>query len=225
MTQLLVQITSFLPIFLASPTMYAGMLLVMRDEEQFRSRAFWAYIGCALTVAAIGIIILLVGGATPQVKEPTTLSGVINIALGVLLFIAGVRRYFRKPEPGKEKKKKERKPSAGESHLKFVGVGFLLTVTNPTSLASFLASIKLTIDSGLEISQQFIALSVAWFYFTLPILIPLLLAVFVPAASAKFLNIADHILKKYGRYIVLVFIFALAIYLVKKGIDILNAVP
>jgi len=221
---LLAEISSFLPVFLASPTMYAGMLLVFNDQKNFRQRAFAAFIGCAVTVAVLGIFGILAGGQATHARQPTTASGVIDLVLAALLVLAGTRRFLKKPE--KEAKPKARKSEGpGKTHfLKFAGVGFLLTITNPTSLTAYLASIKLTLDSGLNATLQVVAVSIAGFYFTLPIFMPLMLAVFAPDTAAKFLAWADRMLKDYGRYIIIVIIYALAVYLAWKGIDTLRSV-
>ena len=201
------------------------MLLVLNDKEHFRSKAFAAFIGCAVTVAVLGVIGMLAGGAITVTREPTTRSGVIDLALGALLLFAGIRRFVKKPKPKKEKPKSAEGKAGGRSRmLKLIGVGFLLTITNPTSLASYLASIKLTLDSGLESSLQIIAVAVAGLYFTLPLLMPLLLAVFAPEKSAKFLDSVGRIFEKYGRYIILAIMLVLAAFLAKKGIDTLGAV-
>ncbi len=217
------QITAFLPIFLASPTMYAGMVLIMSSPNYTKLRVFAAWVGSAIAVLVIGVLAISLGGAATDPKEPTTISGIINLVLGIALILLTIWVLFRKkPKPEDEKKAKPPEdPAAGPKLFKYAFYGILLVVTNPTSLASYIASAKLTVDSGLETGQQVIAMSIAGIYFTLPVLIPLVLLLIAPAACRKFLDLADRILDKYGRYIVAVVLIIVGANMVQKGWSIL----
>lgn len=223
MTSLLSQITAFLPIFLASPTMYAGIVLIMSSPRHTRLRVFAALVGAVAAIIIIGVLAVGAGGAVTDPKEPTSLSGIINLILGFALILLSVRVFLKKRDP--EKKKKTRPvedASARPQLLKYAGYGILLVVTNPTSLTAYVASAKLTVDSGLEFTEQLIAMSVAALYFTLPILIPFVLLLVAPAVCRKFLDFADRILEKYGRYIIAVLLVAVGINMLQRGLDILR---
>ncbi|MFA6002197.1 MAG: GAP family protein [Thermoleophilia bacterium] len=223
MTSLLSQITAFLPIFLASPTMYAGMVLIMSSTRHTRLRVFAALVGCVLAVIVIGVLAVGAGGAATDPKEPTSLSGIINLILGFALILLSVRVLMKKSKSGKVKKTRPVEDASARPKLvKFAGYGILLVVTNPTSLTAYLASAKLTVDSGLEATQQLIAMSVAALYFSLPILIPLILLLVAPTVCRKFLNLAERILDKYGRYIIAVLLVIVGLNMIQRGLDILR---
>lgn len=204
--------------------MYAGMVVIMSSTSYTRLRVVAAWVGSAAAVIVIGAIAVSVGGAATDPKEPSSLSGIINLVLGIALILLVVWVLFRKkPRPENEKKAKPPEdPTAGPKFFKYVFYGILLVVTNPTSLASYFTSAKLTVDSGLEASKQVIAMSVAGLYFTLPVLIPLVLLFIAPAACRKFLDLADRILDRYGRYIVAVFLVAVGANMIQRGLDILT---
>lgn len=224
MTELLSQISAFLPIFLASPSVYAGVLLILSSQHYPRGRAFAAWAGSALIAIVIGILAVSAGNAATDPRQPSALSGAINLVLGAVLFFFGIWRLVRMPKKksSQEEKTGARAPSPEPHLLKYMSIGILLTVTNGTSLASYLAAAKLTVDSGLERVEQAIAMAVAALYYTLPLLWPLLLALVAPQASSRFLLAADRIIKRYGRYIMGVILILLGIYLAKKGLDILG---
>ena len=223
MSSLLAQISSFLPIFLASPTMYAGMILIMSSPTHTRLRVFAALIGSVAAIAAIGVVALAVGGTTGTMGK-STFSGIVDLILGSALLLLTLWVLLRR-KPRHKAEKKARRPedaAAGPGFLKYAFYGIVLVVTNPTSLASYFASAKLTLDSGLPGGQQSMAMLLAGFYFTLPVLIPMILLLIAPGLCRKFLDLAQRVLAKYGRYIVVLFLIYVGINLISKGIGILS---
>ena len=224
MNSLSLQIIAFLPVFLASPTMYAGVVLIMSTGVHTRLRIVAAFVGTVLAVIVVGAIAIAVGGATSSPRGPSTLSEIIDIVLGTILILLAAWVLFRK-KPRAGKKKNEKSGEEGDSSpqfFKYTGIGILLVVTNPTSLTALFASAKLTVDSGLATSDQLIAMLLAGLFFTLPVLIPLVLILVAPAACRKFLDAANRILDRYGRYVIAVILVLLGINLIQKGLEILG---
>lgn len=223
MVSLLSQISAFLPLFLASPTMYAGMVLIMSSPAHPRLRVFAVWTGAAAAVAVIGVVAVSAGGAATDPKEPSSLSGIINLVLGLTLLLLAVRVLLKKSGRKREKKiRPEADATAGPRFFRYAFYGILLVVTNPTSLASYLASAKVTVDAGLASTQQLAAMTVAGLYFTLPVLIPLVLLLLTPAACRRFLDIANRVLDRYGRYIIAVMLVAVGANMLKRALDILG---
>jgi len=201
--------------------MYAGILLVLSSPNRPRTRGLIALLGCFLTAVVIGTVAVSAGEASSSVREPTTTSAMIDILLGVVLIALGIKNIFKPRQQENKKPKRTGGASTGLRPVKFFGIGIVLTITNPTSMASLLTSAKLTVESGLDSVQQTLAMLMAVVYVTLPILIPLGIAFAAPATSTKFLEWVNRILKKYGRWIMAVFLFLVGIYLIKKGVDVL----
>lgn len=197
--------------------MLGGILLILSSHNHPKARAIAASVGCVVTVIAIGVLAVSAGNAVIDPQNPSTLSGVIDLTLGGILILFGVWRFFHMPR--RKQKPKARTPSPKPQMLKYVGVGFLLTVTNSTSLAALLTAAKLTVDSGLEAAQQTAAMGVAMLYFTIPFLGPLLLSAVAPDVSARYLSALDSFIRKYGRYILGVILILIGIYLGRKGLD------
>ncbi len=219
MQGLLWQITAFLPVFLASPTMYAGMIMILASPHA-RQRAFAATVGCALTVIVLGLVAVNGEAAATTPEPPSTASGVIDLFIGVALLLLAARNILG----GKERKSrfKPRNPGSVKLRLvRFTIFGIILTIVNPTSLTAFIAAGKLTIDSGLSDSQKSAAMIIAGFYYTLPFLIPLVLSLIAPKYSDRFLAFAQKLLARYGRYVIFVILVLLGGNLIKKGLDIL----
>ena len=202
--------------------MYAGMILIMSSPRHTTLRVLAAWAGSAAAVIIIGAVAVDVGGTTVK-REPSTLSGIINLILGAALLLLVIWVLLRKkPKPEDQKQARPPEdPAAGPKFFKYAFYGILLVVTNPTSLASFFASAKLTVDSGLESSQRAAAMMVAGLYFTLPVLIPLVLLLVAPGLCRKFLDLAQSILSKYGRYIIAAFLVYAGMNMILRGWNIL----
>lgn len=203
--------------------MYAGMVLIMSSPAHPRLRVFAVWTGAAAAVAVIGVVAVSAGGAATDPREPSSLSGIINLVLGLTLLLLAVRVLLKKSKRKQEKKiRPAEDANAGLRFLRYAFYGILLVVTNPTSLASYLASAKLTVDAGLASTQQLAAMTVAGLYFTLPVLIPLVLLLLAPAACRRFLDLANRLLDRYGRYIIAVMLVAVGANMLKRALDILG---
>lgn len=219
MSSLLWQVTAFLPVFLASPVMYAGMVLILASPHA-RQRAAAATAGCLITVIVLGLVAVNAEAAATSPEPPSTTSGVVDIVIGAALLLLAARNIF-----GKKKKKSRFRPrnrrSAKPRLLAFAAFGIILTIANPTSLTAFIAAGKLTVDSGLSETEKSLAMTLAGFYYTLPFLMPLVLSLIAPGYSRRFLDFTQRMLAKYGRYVIGVILLLLAADLIKKGLDIL----
>ncbi|MHB1465525.1 MAG: GAP family protein [Thermoleophilia bacterium] len=219
MQSLLWQITAFLPVFLASPTMYAGMILVLASPHA-RQRAFAATVGCTLTVIILGLVAVNGEAAATTPEPPSTKSGVIDIVIGVMLLLLAAWNIFSRKE--RKSRFRPRNPSSMKPKLiRFAVFGIILTLFNPTSLTAFIAAGKLTIDSGLSETQKSVAMVIAGVYYALPFLMPLVLSLIAPGYSDRFLAFAQKLLAKYGRYVIFVILVLLGGNLIRKGLDIL----
>ncbi|MDP1809197.1 MAG: GAP family protein [Actinomycetota bacterium] len=222
MASLLSQIAAFLPVFLASPTMYAGMLVILTSPNRPKAQAAAAWVGSVLTLIVIGFVAVGAGGAATSPRQPTTLSGTIDVILGVLLIFFGLKRALKKPEPGPkpEPKPKAEPASAAPKFTKSMGLGIMLTIVNPTSMVAYLAAAKIIADSKVAALDQAVAMAVAGLFYSSPILLPLLLTLLSPNLSERFLAGADHVFKTYGKYIVAAILILFGLSLVSKGLKI-----
>lgn len=202
--------------------MYAGILIILSSPAHPRTRAFAALVGSVFIVTVIGLLAVEAGSAATDPRQPSNLSGVINLVLGILLLYLAINRFFKKQDSNKERKPRFENSSTRPQFIKYIGLGIVLTVVNPTSLASFLTAAKLTVDSDLGSASELIAMIVAGFYYTLPILLPLALAIIAPALSRRFLEAVDRLLNKYGRYIMTVFLVLIGLKLIQKAMEILT---
>ncbi len=225
MGELLSQISALLPVFLASPTMWAGSLVILGSASHPRKRAVAALLGSFAVVLVMGNLVVMGEDAATAPREPTDLSAGIDLVLALLLIMLGLRRFMKKEEdkPTKQGKVRGWLTSERPQMLKFAVFGMILTVTNPTSLAAYIAAGKLVVDSGLESSAKVASMSVAALYFTLPILVPLAIAVAAPASSTKVLAAMNRWLKKYSRIVVAAVLIVFGAYLAVKGLRILSA--
>lgn len=220
MEDVLKQVAVLAPIFLLSPTVYAAILVVLSSGIRPVSRGTNILIGSAIAVIAIGAILVAGGGTViTRPEQPSTLSGIIDLILGVLLILVALFAIFRKS--GKQEETKSA-PSSEPNFRKDVRLGIILTVTNPTSLASYITVAKVSADAALDTVQQIIVMGIAGILFVMPIVWPLLLTIAAPKSSEKFLSATNRVLNKYGKYFVAVLLVYFGVNLLTKGLNILK---
>lgn len=202
-----------------SPTMLAASLLILSSKEHPRSRAVAYLAGAASTVALVGAIAVAAGGAahTGSPHGPSSVSAGVDVLLGVLLVVVGVRRLVKQPRESKTISG-DKPGTTGRLLAAGAGLGVLLTATNFTSLVFFLAAAKEVADSNLDAAAQALAMSIVGFGFVLPITLPLAVTILLPTASVRILDILNTSMRKYGGYAMPVIAVIFGAYLLYKGL-------
>jgi threonine/homoserine/homoserine lactone efflux protein len=173
--------------------------------------------GAAVTAGAAAVLIILstigvaLGGTSFSSKD--TLQAVLNIVLGALLILVGLRALLKPPKP--KATEPEAKPASVERSLV---AGAAAMASNVTSFALYIPALALIAGSGLPLGQRglagliilLITLMVAW--------VPLLLAATVPAASNRLLPALGRWMTENDRWIQVVLGFGFGILLVAKGV-------
>ena len=180
--------------------------------------------GSMATLVVIGV--LLVAGSTAASSKPahpSAVSALIDIALGVLLVVMGVRHIIEPPKPNKDQPA-QAKPQAkiankslGAKVVEDAGMGVVLTVTDVTSLVFYASAAKTTADAKLPVTDQVLAMGIVALGVVTPIILPLLATLFAPKTSQRFLDGVNSLLKQYGRFIAAVVALLFGFYLLLKG--------
>lgn len=223
MEEVLNQVLLLAPIFLLSPTVYAAILVVFSSGGHPVSRGTAILIGSAITVIIIGIILIAAGGTIiTRPDEPSMLSGIINLILGVAFILLSLFVAFRKKADKEESGKNDKETPHEPSFRSDARLGFILTVTNPTSLASYVTVAKVSTDAAISVTQQAIAMVIAGILFVMPIVWPLLLTIAVPQKAEKFLSATNRGLNKYGKYFLALILIYVGYGLMTTGLNILK---
>jgi hypothetical protein len=177
-----------------------------------------------LGVLTVGFIVFLVPGIDTAHGEPTALSGLIRIILGIALLLLSVRQWRQRTAPDES-----REVPKVFAHLDRLGViqssvtGFLLSSVHPKNLVLSAAGAATIDASMLDPGAQFIALLVFSAIASLTIAIPVAAYCLVgPRAEARFCSWKDWLVKNNATMItVLLLIFA--VLLISRGMTILAA--
>jgi len=204
-----------------SPVLLTLSILLLSSDFHPRVRVLAYAGGVFISLVVIGVV--AVGGSasgSDGPSHPSTFSAGLDILLGLLLIAVAVKNSVGSPKAAEKKKPvktAKAEPSLAGLIVRDGGLGVVLTVTNFSSLVFYLAAAKSTADSHLPAFEQAAAMSLVGFGFMAPIVLPLLATVASPAASKKFLDATNRVVKDYGRYIGAAVALLFAVYLILKG--------
>ena len=136
-----------------SPLSVAAVVIILITSKA-RVNAPSFLLGWVIGILTIGILVILAPGIhTPQ-DQPTELSGIIRIILGLLFLFLAIQQWRKRPKPG------EKVPTPKLlTHLDTVGAvqsivtGFLLSAVTPKNLvlcAAGAAAIDLTLSNRID---------------------------------------------------------------------------
>jgi len=206
-----------------SPIPVAVVIMILMGA-QARTRAPAFLLGWVLGILTVGFIVFLVPGIDTARGQPTTLSGLIRIILGIALLLLSVRQWRQRTAPDE----------SGEvpkvfSHLDQTGViqlsvtGFLLSSIHPKNLILSAAGAATIDASMLDPGAQIIALLVFSSIASLTIAIPVA-GYFLagPSAEAMFRVLKDWLVKNNATMIT-VLLFLFGALLISRGMTIFTA--
>ncbi len=158
-------LTILLPLGLGaaiSPTMLAATLLTLASKDRARLRTLVFLGGSGITLVVLGALALASGkGIRMELPKPSLISTIVDIILGGLLIYIGHRKIFRKPKDARLKVQSKTKIFAKPGLLASFGLGFVITVTDFSSLVLYLAAAKQSIDAGVSSTDKAVYFSSA----------------------------------------------------------------
>jgi threonine/homoserine/homoserine lactone efflux protein len=193
-----------------SPVVFLVQLTTLTGPRPI-SRGAAVLAGAAVVLIVLSTIGVLLGSTSFSTND--TLKATLNIVLGALLILVGLRALL-KPKPPK--------PAATEAHER-IGRSFVsgagAMASNVTSFALYIPALALIAGSELPLGQRglaalvilLITLAVAW--------VPLVLAAAVPAASSRWLPALGNWMTANDRWMQVILGLGFGIWLVAKGIQ------
>lgn len=198
-----------------SPVLLTVTILILSGRHYQKVRAASFITGAALDIFLVGIIGLSVGNLTLPKAPPLTL-GAIDIGLGILLILLGIKRIFSKNnKKGGTAEEDDQSPKYKDNLLK----GMAIMGVNFTTWVLYVEAIKIINVSDLNSVQQLILLLIVITIVLLPAIIPLIIYLVIPGRAQQILNHIYDFLQKYSRYIAFVIFLIFGIYLIVKGIN------
>jgi len=200
----------------------AVMIILMGAQARTSAPAF--LLGWVLGILTVGFIVFLVPGIDTARGEPTALSGLIRIVLGIALLLLSVRQWRQRNAPDEP-----REVPKVFAHLDLMGVihssvtGFVLSSIHPKNLVLCAAGAATIDASMLEPGAQIIALLVFSAIASLTIVIPVTGYFLVgPSAEAMFRSWKDWLVKNNATMIT-VSLLIFGALLISRGMTILAA--
>lgn len=203
-----------LAIIVGSPAMLAIALLLVAEKYKPKTKAFTFMLG--LLTIGIGITLLGVslGQVAPTDQKETMTSAIVDLALGLVFVIFGIKVIL-----SKERKAKKLTDQKGLALWKIFLGGLVLTLTNTDAELFLFMSAKETVsDPDINGLFKTIFLIINLSFFILPVSLPLAFYLFFPKLAEKPLAKLNYYVKKYSRYIVFIMFLIFGIFLLYRGI-------
>jgi len=198
----------------ASPVILGVSITLLSKKNFGAAAAFLA--GGVLVAAILALAGVSIAAGDDKVAESVGLPATsIDLAIGLLLLVFGIKVLFEKP------KKRDEIPQAGSAHrgnLKWLAIGFIGNITNFDAVLLNLAAVREIFNSALSTMPKLELLSFCDFFFLAPALVPIAFYTFAPEASQKFLVPVGSAMKKYGQYVVGAIFIIFGAVLIMKGL-------
>jgi len=198
---------------LLSPGIFAVALVVLGSKHHPRAHTFALFIG-SLLVGVIATFCGFVLGLKSPDTNPSHLTSIVDIVLGVIFLVFALATLLSKPS-------KNRFQEAGDSGykiLKWIAIGFAITATNLDAVFLSFAAAKEVNGAPIQYIEKLITLIVNLFFFTLPITLPLVVSLIIPRTATIVLGHVNRFIAKYAKYLLFVLFLIFGIYLLIRGL-------
>lgn len=212
MLSLLAKVLSLDLASLFSPVMLAISILLMSSKFHPLKKTLIFILGNI--IIGIGIITLgyFAGETITDKPEPTLISSLFDLFLGLLLLIYALKTYL-----GRNKEKPKKVGQENPRFFKLLLTGILVGLSNIDGLILSFTNAKTVSEANVNLIFTLTLLTSMVFFVTLPATLPVILYCFFPKKSQSVLSGIHEFLIKYGPYIVSAVFFAFAVILISKS--------
>lgn len=215
MTDLLIKI---LPLDLAStlsPGILALTVFLLSKKEYRIGRTLALWIGSFAVAVALAIVGLKLGNSIQDPDNKRIIDNIVDLVLSALFFYFGIKSLLVKDT---DKSEKNVEKDESRDLWKWFLIGLVISVTNFDAVIFNLTAAKEIGQSDVTGTSKLLLLIMGGVFFTLPIILPLVLYLIMPKLAQKILDPLNAFLTKYGRYIVALIFIVFAVYLLIKGL-------
>ena len=213
MTPLLFKI---IPLDLAatlSPGILALSIVLLGSKYNAKLKVFALLVGVLITGLLITALGFFLGVHVPSGIKPTLVSAIVDLLLAAFFFYFGFRTICTN-----EKHPRISGEDESPHTIKWLIVGFLVSLTNLDAVFLTLTATKEVSGSSIEIIHKIVFSVLNLLFFILPVLVPVVLFLIFPHFAKRFLGKIDDVLMRYSKYIVFILFIVFAIYFSVRGL-------
>lgn len=183
-------------------------------------RVSYAFIGGWVAgLIVVGCVVLAVADVIMLADEPAWWASCLKFALGIVLVLMAVRKWFARPQPGDEPTVPKWMAAADTMTAgRALGLGFLLAAANPKNLVLVVAGAAVIVDATPRVHEQFAALIVFVVVASLGVAAPAVVRGVLGARSDRVLAVADDWMTRNNAVIMSVVLLILGVVLIGNGI-------
>jgi hypothetical protein len=195
-----------------SPVVFAGAIAVMTGPRPLARGGAYAA-GVAIPLLIVTAVAVLLGHALSLPDASATVKGAIDVALGAVLVVLGLRALRRPPAPAQP----HRRPETGGLG-RYVAMGAGLMASNVTTFALYVPALKLIEESGVNPGDKILAVAIVLAVTMALVLVPLAVVAVAPDASERALARAGAWFSAHRRALTVAICLGFGAYLLIKGL-------
>lgn len=201
-----------------SPTVLAFTVLILGGKKTPRARIAYMILGMSILLA----MITFAAGYLSEVSKDKGVQHFVeglDIALGMFLLYLGTRSLLRKPSKEESKSSLHRYSKGNISPIGFIPVGFLVMLTDVTSLVLFIPAIRDTTLASITTLEKVFVCMIPYTAVLVPAFVPLLLTIISPKKAMRTMTALDVWLKQHSRATSVFVSFIFGVFLLWRGIS------
>lgn len=197
-----------------SPMMFTEQTLILTTKHGRRDATAYA-IGAVFTLLVFTSALVLLGRAI-QLPDNTSLSAGLDLLLGVAMLLAAL--LIRRSPDLLTSRSKGRKVPPDLGVIGGLGFGVFSMATNFKALALMVPAAKVIATTGGVLPDRIVLTVVLVAITSAPAWLPLILTVIAPKLARRALAAIKRFLDRHGRFLLLLILVVLGVFLVVRGI-------
>jgi len=196
-----------------SPVIFALALFLLGSKNRPKTRTFYFFLGSLIAGGSITWLGAQFGGILTLGAAQTKASSVVDLVIGLACFGFGIGALLLP-----EMKNSGVTKMKGKWLLVWLVVGFVMNITNLDAVFLIFTAAREVGAAAITEAQQLILLSINVIFYTLPVLLPLLVYLIIPQTAGRALGSMDKFMVKYSKYIMFALFLTFGIYFLWRGL-------
>jgi hypothetical protein len=203
-----------------SPTALMGIIIILSISKNPKLQGFGYYFGSFILIIIVVLLGLILGsGITSTTTKPNPILDGIEVLLGIVLLLLGIKRIFQAQKSPKNRiQSMDKQKSNLQIFIKGLSFGFGLFLINFSTSLIVLEAGKEIGASLVGVIGKFIVIIILIIITLMVCEIPLLMYLLYPVKATKILSKVNKWMQKNGHILMGIVIIVIAIYLITIGL-------